>query len=276
MSSAYTELLELVGDFEAVLRHGYRLPRALDAGESPAEPARAEAAEPAPAAPVNVVSVPAAAEPVGDASAASPAAAPLAGGVGWEALAGLPTADAMDQLGRLIRSCRACDLCRSRTKAVPGTGSLRPQVMVVGFEPSADDDRLGLPFVGSAGQFLDKWLDAIGLSRYTNAYIATLARCHAGPDRRPDAGHLNACAAYLRLQIAVLKPRALLAVGAETAAFLAGTDAGAALDGAKVFRYEGLPWMAVHHPGSVLRDPELKRPVWEALKNFKQNLLAGR
>jgi DNA polymerase len=172
-----------------------------------------------------------------------------------------------------IASCTLCDLCKTRTNTVPGIGVERPIVLVIGEGPGADEDAKGEPFVGKAGQLLDKMLSAIDLSRDTNCYIANVVKCRPPMNRDPLPEEAAACAPYLAAQIDALKPRAILAVGRIAAQNLLGTTSGIGQLRGRFFDYHGIPLMPTYHPSALLRDETLKRPAWEDLKKFKTELL---
>ncbi|MFP4114420.1 MAG: uracil-DNA glycosylase [Spirochaetales bacterium] len=154
-------------------------------------------------------------------------------------------------------------------KAVPGDGVLDPLVMVIGEGPGADEDRRGLPFVGRAGQFLDKWLEAIDLDRNTNVYIGNIVKCRPPGNRDPRPNESETCLPYLREQIDLIRPRAILTVGRVSTGILVGTNAGIGSLRGRTFYYNGIPLIPTYHPSGVLRNPDLKRPVWEDLKRLR-------
>lgn len=192
-----------------------------------------------------------------------------------EAPGGAPPEEPAGRLAALARevaSCQRCALSRGRRQAVPGEGASRPQLLVVGEGPGAEEDARGRPFVGPAGQYLDKWLAAIQLDRRTNCYIANVVKCRPPGNRDPLPEETAACLPYLREQIALLRPRAILAVGRVAAQALTGLTAGIGELRRRHYEYEGLPLWATYHPSAVLRDPALRAPVWEDLKRLKAAL----
>ncbi|TVQ27971.1 MAG: uracil-DNA glycosylase [Spirochaetaceae bacterium] len=174
-----------------------------------------------------------------------------------------------------VRVCTRCALHEGRFNAVPGVGVLDPLVMVIGEGPGADEDRRGLPFVGRAGQFLDKWLEAIGLSRSSNAYITNIVKCRPPENRDPRPAESDACMPYLREQIELVRPQAILTVGRIASGILIGTGAGIGSLRGRTYYYNGIPLVPTYHPSGVLRNPELKRPVWEDLKRLNAMLDRG-
>ena len=171
-----------------------------------------------------------------------------------------------------VTSCTRCALHRGRKHAVPGEGAAHPLVLVIGEGPGAEEDATGRPFVGPAGQLLDKMLKAIELDRATNCFIANVVKCRPPGNRDPQPEESAACLPYLRAQIAVLRPRAILAVGRVAAQTLTGLGAGVGELRRRQLVYEGIPLAVTYHPSAVLRDSSLKRPVWEDLKRLKSNL----
>ena len=147
-----------------------------------------------------------------------------------------------------------------------------PDVMVVGEGPGADEDAQGLPFVGKAGQYLDKWLDAIQLSRHTNCFIGNVVKCRPPMNRDPQPDEIAACLPYLERQIALLKPRFILTVGRISSSVLTGQEAGIGRLRGRTYSFHGIPLIPTYHPSAVLRDPSLRRPVWDDLRRLKAEL----
>jgi DNA polymerase len=171
-----------------------------------------------------------------------------------------------------VTSCTRCALHRGRKHAVPGEGAARPLVLVIGEGPGAEEDATGSPFVGPAGQLLDKMLKAIGLDRAANCFIANVVKCRPPGNRDPQPEESTACLPYLRAQIAVLRPRAILAVGRVAAQTLTGLTAGVGELRRRRLSYQDTLLAVTYHPSAVLRDSSLKRPVWEDLKRLKSTL----
>jgi uracil-DNA glycosylase family 4 len=174
--------------------------------------------------------------------------------------------EGLAEIAAEIAGCAACRLSAGRSRTVPGQGVASPAAMVVGEGPGAEEDAQGLPFVGPAGRLLDKMLASIGLSRGTNCFIANIVKCRPPGNRDPSPDEQEACIGYLRRQIAVLRPRAVLCVGRVAAQALLGTKDGIGKLRGRWFSFEGLPLLATYHPSAILRDEALKRPAWEDLK----------
>ncbi|MDP2790684.1 MAG: uracil-DNA glycosylase [Rectinemataceae bacterium] len=171
-------------------------------------------------------------------------------------------------------ACTACPLASGRNNVVFGQGVAAPTVLIVGEGPGAEEDRLGQPFVGASGQLLDKMLGSIGLSRTENCYIANVVKCRPPNNREPAPDERAACMPYLREQIKLLAPKAILCAGRTAAQALLGTTEGINRLRNRALEYEGIPVVATFHPSALLRDETLKRPAWEDLKRLR-DLLAG-
>ena len=170
--------------------------------------------------------------------------------------------------------CTRCGLCSTRKNVVFGTGCTeRPLVMVIGEGPGENEDLQGLPFVGKAGQYLDKWLAAIGLSRETNVYITNTVKCRPPQNRDPYLEEKTACFAYLKQQIALIRPASILCLGKPASTLMTGQPEASmnALHG-RFFFHESIPMICTYHPAAVLRDLSLKRPVWDDLKKLARYL----
>ena len=177
-----------------------------------------------------------------------------------------PAADSLERIATAVKACRECGLCDGRTQAVPGEGAAHPLVLVVGEGPGAEEDRTGRPFVGAAGQYLDKWLAAINLDRGTNCFIANVVKCRPPGNRDPAPDEQAACLPYLQRQIAVLRPRAILTVGRiASQALLQNAGTMGSMRG-RVYAFAGLPLVATYHPSGVLRNQGLRPAVWDDLK----------
>jgi DNA polymerase len=181
--------------------------------------------------------------------------------------------DSLEKIDEEVRSCSGCRLCGLRILAVPGEGVLKPIVLVVGEAPGADEDSIGRPFVGRAGQLLDKMLASIGLFRKTNCFIANTVKCRPPGNRDPLPDEIAACGRFFSRQFVFLQPKAILCVGRVAAQTLLETDEGIGSLRGKFFDYRGVPLLATFHPSAILRNESLKRPVWEDLKVLKAQIL---
>ena len=177
-------------------------------------------------------------------------------------------AAAWETLRTEVLSCTKCPLHKSRTQGVVGVGPHRTDWMVIGEAPGAEEDRRGEPFVGRAGHLLDAMLHAIGLNRGTSVYIANVLKSRPPGNRDPKPEEVAACLPYLMRQIALLRPRLMLAVGRIAAQNLLSTDMALGRLRGKVHHFGELntPLIVTYHPAYLLRTPADKRKAWEDLK----------
>jgi DNA polymerase len=184
--------------------------------------------------------------------------------------------DSLEKIATDVRSCTLCRLCQTRTNAVPGEGVSRPLVMVIGEGPGADEDASGRPFVGRAGQLLDKMLASIGLSRENNCFIANVIKCRPPSNRDPQPDETAACASFLARQIQLLQPRYILCAGRIAGQTLLNSSEPIGKLRGKFINFQAedreIPFLATYHPSALLRNEDLKRPAWEDLKLLRSAL----
>jgi uracil-DNA glycosylase len=170
-----------------------------------------------------------------------------------------------------LGECTRCKLGRGRTKLVFGVGSPAAELMFVGEGPGADEDRQGEPFVGRAGQLLTKMIEAMGYRR-EDVYIANVVKCRPPENRNPEPDEMEACEPFLRLQIAAVRPKVIVALGKiAVQALLRETTAISRLRG-RWFGYEGVKLMPTFHPAYLLRSPDEKKKAWEDLQLVMKEL----
>jgi DNA polymerase len=188
---------------------------------------------------------------------------------------GPPAADSLAAIAGEIGACTLCSLCQTRKKTVPGEGADRPLVMVIGEGPGADEDATGRPFVGRAGQLLDRMLASIGLFRDKNCFIANVVKCRPPGNRNPFPEEMLACAPFLGRQIEVLKPKLLFCAGKVAANRLLNNYEIEAIGKlrSRFFSYGDIPLIATYHPSAVLRDSSLRKPVWDDLRLLSARLM---
>ena len=171
------------------------------------------------------------------------------------------------------RDCRACALGQTRKNNVFGTGDRHASLMFVGEAPGADEDATGIPFVGRAGQLLDRYLLATDLPR-ESVYIANILKCRPPQNRDPEEGEQDACIGYLREQFRLIRPRVLVCLGRISAMRLIKSDFRITREHGKWFFKNGLWMMAVYHPSALLRDTskreETLRDFWEIRKKLEE------
>lgn len=197
----------------------------------------------------------------------------------------LSEAEARDHLAeldrRFVENCRKCRLCEGRTQTVFGVGKPRPEVVFVGEGPGADEDREGVPFVGRAGQLLTRMIAAMTLTR-EQVYIANIVKCRPPENRTPLDDEMTACAPYLFRQLAILRPKVIVALGRPASqTLLATTTPIGKLRGEfhdfppAPLAHLGLPktrLMPTFHPAYLLRSPNEKGKAWEDLKQVMEFL----
>jgi DNA polymerase len=166
-------------------------------------------------------------------------------------------------------ACTRCGLAATRTRVVFGTGTGRNGVMFIGEAPGRDEDLTGEPFVGRAGQLLTKILAALGWSR-EEVYIANVLKCRPPENRDPEPEEVALCSPYLLRQIGLLEPRILCALGNHAAQLLLNRRASMASLRGRVLDFQGVPLVASYHPAAILRNPNLKRPLWEDMQLLKR------
>jgi len=174
-----------------------------------------------------------------------------------------------------VASCTRCELHQCRTRTVFGVGDRSAGWLVVGEAPGADEDRQGEPFVGRAGGLLNSMLRGIGLAR-EQVFIANILKCRPPNNRDPKPEEVAQCLPYLERQIALLRPRIMLAVGRIAAQNLLATDTpiGKLRGSVHSFGTTGIPLVVTYHPAYLLRSPTEKRKAWEDLK-FARRVFNG-
>lgn len=175
----------------------------------------------------------------------------------------------LEKIDREISGCMKCGLHRERKLTVPGEGVLDPLVMCIGEGPGYEEDQSGRPFVGNAGKYLDKWLEAVGISRETNCFIGNIVKCRPPHNRDPEPDEWSACLPYLERQISLIRPKTILCLGRISARILSGRQESMAKLRGQTFSYMGVPCIPTYHPSAVLRNQDLRKPVWEDLKRTK-------
>ena len=163
-----------------------------------------------------------------------------------------------DELQNACKGCRNCRLCNTRTNVVFGVGKQNADIMFIGEGPGEQEDLQGIPFVGAAGQLLDDMLSIIDLNR-KNTYIANIVKCRPPRNRDPEPDEQEACSAYLRDQIALVKPSIIVCLGRVAAKSLIDPNFRITQQHGMWFCDNGIWMTAIYHPSALLRDPS-KRP----------------
>ena len=183
--------------------------------------------------------------------------------------AGIPS-DGQERVARLAqlateaKSCTACVLHEQRKQAVFARGNPAAEIVFVGEGPGAEEDRLGEPFVGPAGQLLDRMIAAMGYAR-DEVYICNVVKCRPPENRTPRPEEAIACSRFLKPQLGLIAPQIIVALGRCAAENLGVAKPEGSWRG-RWGSYEGVPVMPTYHPAYLLRSPEQKRIVWDDLK----------
>lgn len=220
----------------------------------------------APAAPRRVAAT------AGPAAAEGPAAAARTEARPDETLSSEDRRKRLATIAEEVRGCTRCRLHETRTQTVFARGNPDAELVFVGEGPGAEEDRQGLPFVGAAGQLLDKMIAAMGYHP-NDVYITNIVKCRPPNNRKPEPDEIEACTPYLREQLDLMRPKAMVALGATGVSGLLGGQTGITRLRGTWKLYRGrVPLMPTFHPAYLLRSPEKKRDVWSDLKQVMQRL----
>jgi DNA polymerase len=181
--------------------------------------------------------------------------------------------DDLGTLARMVSECRKCGLCSTRTNTVFADGTPRARLVFIGEAPGRDEDLRGLPFVGRAGQLLDKMIAAIDLKR-EDVYICNVLKCRPPENRTPAPDEVEQCLPYLEQQLMLVRPALICALGLSAVQALLKTKASMASMRGRTFEYRGIPLIPTYHPAALLRNPGLKREAWEDMQRVRDTLKA--
>ena len=177
----------------------------------------------------------------------------------------------LEELAQHCSACQKCVLGQTRTNLVLGTGNPNADLMFVGEAPGEQEDLSGVPFVGRAGQLLDKFLAAIDVER-SDVYIANILKCRPPKNRDPLPEEEDACIDYLRAQVKLIRPKVIVCLGRISAMRLIKPDFKITQEHGQWFKKGGLLMTAVYHPAALLRDPRKKEDMLEDMKRIKAKL----
>ena len=195
--------------------------------------------------------------------------------------------ETLGDLTSRVKDCQKCKLGRTRTNLVFGAGNPQAELMFVGEGPGFDEDRLGLPFVGKAGQLLTKIIESINLTR-NQVYISNIVKCHPmrdpthpeirGNDRPPTYDEVAQCLPILFKQIEIIEPKIICTLGAPATRALLNLSEGIGKVRGKFYDFyppygkfgEPIKVIPTYHPAYLLRDPTRKKEVWEDMKKIKK------
>ena len=165
-----------------------------------------------------------------------------------------------------VSTCSKCNLCKGRTKAVPGEGDPHARILFIGEGPGFHEDRQGRPFVGPAGQFLDELLASINLKR-SDVFITNVVKCRPPSNRDPLPEEIQACDDYLDRQIAALEPRVVVTLGRYSMAKFFGSEKISSIHG-RACKKDGYICIAMYHPAAGLHQASLKDVIREDFKKI--------
>lgn len=168
-------------------------------------------------------------------------------------------------------SCRNCPLCQTRTNVVYGVGPTDTEVMFIGEGPGHYEDLTGEPFVGAAGQFLDRMLSIIGLGRH-NCYIANIVKCRPPQNRDPAVAEQDACFPWLQQQINCIKPKIVICLGRISAMKMIKEDFRITKEHGMWFEKDGIAYTAIYHPSALLRDVTKRPETFHDLKIIQKKV----
>ena len=182
-----------------------------------------------------------------------------------------PDSAALDAIFNELGNCQRCGLGASRTKLAYGVGNPNARLVLVGDAPGREEDLQGEPFVGEAGQLLDRILQAMGLHR-NDVYICNVLKCRPPNNRDPQPEEGATCEAFLVRQIAAVRPQVIIALGRFAVHSLLKTNAPISKLRGEWQSYQGIPLMPTYHPAYLLNNPEGKRDVWDDMKQVLRRL----
>jgi len=194
-----------------------------------------------------------------------------------DAESGLSKQERLGALWDVAKDCTRCDLCRSRQTVVFGEGDPDADLIFIGEGPGYHEDRTGRPFVGKAGQLLDRIINAIEMKR-EEVYIANIVKCHPPRDRTPNPGEAQTCVPYLLAQTQIIQPKVVCLLGATATRYMTGSHGGITRLRGHWLEYKGIPMMPTYHPAYLLRNESEKRACWQDMQKVRDKVreLSGR
>ena len=177
--------------------------------------------------------------------------------------------DNWDELEESIINCNKCKLCSNRTNIVFGEGNKHADIMFIGEGPGADEDKEARPFVGKAGQLMDKAFAGLEINREA-VYIANVVKCRPPQNRVPEQDEADACLNYLRNQVILIKPKIIVLLGSTALKNILGKDMSITSARGNWVEHKQILYMPTWHPAALLRDENKKIEFWNDLKKVKE------
>ena len=170
-----------------------------------------------------------------------------------------------EDLENSVKKCKKCKLCNNRINTVFGYGNKNADIMFIGEGPGADEDKQGLPFVGKAGQLMDKAFEGLNINK-ERVYIANIVKCRPPANRVPEEDEVNACLDYLRNQVILVKPKIIVLLGSTALKSILGQEYNITSSRGKWVKKSEIEYMPTWHPAALLRDENKKIEFWKDLK----------
>ena len=174
-----------------------------------------------------------------------------------------------EELEQSIKNCQKCKLAQGRTNIVFADGNKQADIMLIGEGPGADEDRMGIPFVGKAGKLMNMAFQALEINR-EKLYIANIVKCRPPNNRNPEADEAMACMDYLRNQVLLVKPKIIVLLGSVALKNILGKEYGITSARGKWIEQKGILYLPTWHPAALLRDDTKKIDFWKDLKLVKE------
>lgn len=173
----------------------------------------------------------------------------------------------LDEVKKFCLECNKCRLCKTRNSVVFGEGNENADIMFIGEGPGYNEDMKGRPFVGKAGQLLDKMLSSIGIDR-KDVYIANIVKCRPPENRNPLEDEQEACIRYLRWQVKLIKPKIIVCLGSISAKRIISPDVSITGIRGKWYEKKDINIISTYHPSYLLRNESAKKAAWEDMKSI--------
>ena len=180
--------------------------------------------------------------------------------------------DNWEDLENSIKDCDKCKLCNGRNNIVFGVGNKEADLMFIGEGPGGDEDEQGIPFVGKAGQLMNRAFEGLGIHR-EEVYIANIVKCRPPNNRDPENDEVLACLNYLRNQVILVKPKVVVLLGGIALQNILWNDYGITASRGKIIEKKGILYIPTWHPAALLRDENKKIDFWNDLKLAKSKLI---
>lgn len=180
----------------------------------------------------------------------------------------------LEEMKQSFNNCKKCKLCNTRTNIVFGVGNSNADIMFIGEGPGGDEDRLGEPFVGKAGQLMNKAFDVVGIKR-EDVYIANIVKCRPPQNRDPEEDEIKACIDYLRNQVMIIKPKIIVLLGRIALQNILGQEYKITASRGKWIEKKGIMYMSTWHPAALLRDETKKIEFLNDLKKVVERDFNG-